>query len=120
MKKFAALILTFGLVSCGGYENLSTPFNFRGDGVNLFGSNNKATGESNQFEVVVNAPAGTPELTAQNLFNQEANKVCGGRPYTKQITSTGETQIRQFGVKGLDTQNNIPSTTLRGIVSCQG
>lgn len=120
MKKFAVLFLTFGLASCGGYENLSTPFNFRGEGVNLFGSNNKSTGESNKFEVVVNAPAGTPNATAESLFNQEANKVCGGKPFTKEITSTGATQIRQFGVKGLDTQSSVPSTTLRGIVSCEG
>jgi hypothetical protein len=122
MKKLFSIFILFALTSCGGYESLSTPFNFRGQGINLFGSNSEpaAGGTSNTYEVVVNAPAGTPEATATALFDEEARKDCGGREFSKQITSSGTATIRQFNEKGLN-QNAIETyaPTLRGYITCQ-
>lgn len=121
MKKFATLLALFTLTSCGGYESLSTPFNHKGSGINLFGSDaQKATGESNTYEVVVNAPAGTAETIAMRLFDQEAKRVCKGGEFTKQITSAGTANIREFGVKGLNVNAvNTTAPSLRGYVTCQ-
>ncbi len=123
MKKLLATLVLFSLTSCGGYETLNTPFDYRGKGINLFGSDAApaAGGESNTFEVVVNAPAGTAEATAMGLFNQEAKKVCGGREYTKTITSSGTANVREFGMKGVNTNSiDAMAPSLRGYVTCQG
>ncbi len=124
MKKLLALTVILGLTSCGGYETTDTPFAFRGKGINLFGSDAEpAAGgtDGNSFEVVVNAPAGTSEAVAMNLFEQEARKVCSGREYTKQITSSGTANIREYGMKGVTTGSfETQAPSLRGYVSCQG
>lgn len=125
MKKFlslaAVITLTSAVSACGGYETLSTPFNFRGGGVNLFGSDAEMSNErAGAYEIVVNAPAGTSQATAMNLFENEANKVCQGRPFNKVITSQGNARIRDFGIKGVNTstvQSLAPSIT--GYVECQ-
>jgi hypothetical protein len=122
MKKLLSVALLLGLTSCGGYENLNTPFNYRGKGVNLFGSEAEpaAGGQTGAFEVVVNGPAGTSEAVAMNLFEQEAKRVCGGREYTKQITSQGTASIREYGVKGVNTNTfDTQAPTVRGYVQCQ-
>jgi hypothetical protein len=121
MKKLTAILVLFTLTSCGGYENLSTPFNFSGKGINLFGSDaQQTTGESNTYEVMVNAPAGTAEIIAMSLFDQEAKRVCKGKEYSKQIVSSGTANIREFGEKGLNqsTINSI-APSLRGYVTCK-
>jgi len=123
MKKLLSLALLLVVTACGGHETLSTPFNFRGKGINLFGSDSApaAQGQSNMFEIVVNAPAGTTAMAAQNLFDAEARKVCGGKNYSQQITSTGTAHIREYGVKGATTSSfDTLAPSLKGFVTCQG
>ena len=121
MKKLTAILVLFTLTSCGGYETLRTPFNFNGKGVNLFGADAQPTGESNTFEVVVNGTVGMTESQAMNLFDNEGRKVCKGTEFTKQITSSGSAQIREYGVKGLNTNPAMGSTapSIRGYVTCK-
>ena len=122
MKKILNLVvalgLTAGITSCAGYESLTTPFDFRGQGINLTGSDANLK-EANVFEVVVNAPAGTSEAIAMNLFEQEARRVCGSGNYSKQITSTGTANVREFGVKGVDLRTTQVAPTITGFVKCQ-
>lgn len=121
MKKFVITLVLFTLTSCGGYESLNTPFKFSGKGINLFGSDAApSTEQSNTFEVVVNAPAGTTGTTAMGLFDQEANRVCQGKEFTKIITSSGSVNIRNFGEKGLDTSSApSPAPSIKGFVTCK-
>lgn len=123
MKKFTALAVLLTLTACGnGYESLNTPFEHRGKGINLFGSDAApaSNGQSNTFEVVVNAPAGVSEAVAQDLFDQEGKRVCSGREFTKQITSSGTARVREYGVKGVTTSTfDTQAPSLRGYVTCQ-
>lgn len=135
MKNIFLVALLIVLTSCANYETIRDKFTFKGEkdfdyiGANvtqkkgvpinkyqsLKGVQEMEVTKASSYEITINAPEGSSINSAMVMFDDEAEKICGGNNYRKQITSTGTDVIREFGMKKVE-QIRVPQ--VKGIVTC--
>jgi hypothetical protein len=137
MKSLLVIFVSLLTVSCGGYETLSTPFNFKGDkDINYVGANvsqtegvidqssmksnnsnipNNVDGSAQAYEIDVTAPIGSVLNDAVVLFHKEARKLCQNRGYKHKITNKSTQEYVEY-LRTRTVTQQIPSA--KGIVIC--